>query len=103
MKRNAQARATSEQLKEMVMALDQRDRFETACLDRSVLERVLEVLTPRQQDALLKSARSMREHFARTSTPGHSTWYPHHLQVELRLHELLSPPAGEPTRAYGDG
>ena len=78
----------------LIEGLDPEEVIPVGEARRIAFTAVLNALTGAQRDEVLAELTFTRKHFERSSTPGHATWYPIHLQVEAFVEGLLFPEEG---------
>lgn len=75
----------------LVKGLDSSDVIPVGEARRIAFTAIWNALTKAQSKEVLDELTANRRHFERSSTPGHATWYPVHLQVEAFIEGLLFP------------
>ena len=77
--------------RKLVKGIEDTDRIPESEKVRLLFWKVWGRLSHKEKKAVLAECKKNREHFARSSTPGHFPWYTSHLQVEAFAEELVYP------------
>lgn len=75
----------------LVKGLDPEEMIPVEQARRLAFTTIWNALTTAQAEEVLDELTKTRKFFERSSTPGHATWYPIHLQVEAYIEGLMFP------------